>query len=136
MKNTILALALLASANVMAHVEFVGTIKGGTEPCSLEIEQTYFENNSNRPEDFRAEVVVHLEADDHNHLKHNEEHTFIIKPGANALVLNGVGSNQKDQLNVLRQDQNSFIPVSFAMKWLHINHYHTVQCVNLKPAHD
>lgn len=131
-----LILCLLVSTNALAHTQFVGTIRGSTEPCSLEIEQTYFENNSNRPEDLRAEVRVRLEADDHNHLKHNEEHVFIIRPGANPLILNGLGSNQKDQLNVLRQDQNSLTPVSFAMKWLHINHYHTVQCVDLKLVHD
>lgn len=131
------ALSVFLSLNAFAHVEYVGTIKGSTEPCSLEIEQTYFENNSDRPEDFRADVSVHLEdGDDHD--KHGDSLDFTVKPSANPLVLNGVAANQKDQINILRKDLNGLnTPVSFALKWWHINHYHSIQCLNLKAVdHD
>lgn len=134
MKKLIPALSIFVSFNAFAHVEYVGTIKGTTETCSIEIEQTNFENNPNRPEDFRAEVAVHL-TDGDDHKEHSDSLDFIVRPTANLLVLSG--TNQKDQINILRKDNDGLNnPVSFAVKWWHINHYHSIQCLNLKALHD
>lgn len=134
MKKTYLVLALLLiSANAFAHTVFVGTIKGTTIPCSLEIEQTYFENNIESAENFRADIHVSLESDGHGHLKHGEEFHFTVKPTNKAQILSGLAANQLDTINVLTApgSQKLDAPVSFALKWMHINHYHTAQCLNL-----
>ena len=127
--------ALLLSHSLMAHTVFVGTLKGTNHPCSLEVEQFYYENNVESPENFRADVAINLK-DGHNHFNHSELLTFSIKPSGKPQVLSGVGANQKDLINVLTASGSMGLdsPVSFAVKWLHGNHYHTDQCLNLVKA--
>ena len=135
MKIVLLVLGtLLVSTNVMAHVEYVGTLKGSNTPCVFEIEQTYFENNTETAEHFRADVAVSLEAADDDHDKHGNEFNFTIKPSGRPQLLSGVGSNQQDLLNVLTAPGSTGLeaPVAFAIKYLHGNHFHTAQCLNLK----
>lgn len=129
---------LLVSTSAMAHIEYVGTLKGSNTPCVLEVEQTYFENNIETAENFRADVAVSLEAADDEHIhgqdKHGNEFNFTIKPSGKPQLLSGVGSNQQDLLNVLVTpgSKNLEAPVAFAIKYLHGNHFHTAQCLNLK----
>lgn len=137
MKIAFLVLStLLVSTTAMAHVEYAGLLKGSNTPCVLEVEQTYFENNIETAENFRADVAVSLEAadDDHNHDKHGNEFNFTIKPSGKPQLLSGIGSNQQDLLNVLIAPGSSGLesPVAFAIKYLHGNHFHTAQCLNLK----
>jgi len=137
MKITFLILGtLLVSTTAMAHVEYVGTLKGSNTPCVLEVEQTYFENNTEAAENFRADVAVSLEAadDEHGHDKHGNEFNFTIKPSGKPQLLSGIGSNQQDLLNVLIAPGSAGLeaPVAFAIKYLHGNHFHTAQCLNLK----
>ena len=137
MKKTLLVLSsLLMSVNAFARIEYVGTIKGSSTPCALEIEQTYFENNIETPENFRADIAVSLEASDDNHIndKSGNEFHFTVKPSGKPQILSGLGSNQQDSVNVLTSPGSVGLqaPVAFAIKWLHGNHFHTAQCLNLK----
>lgn len=125
--------------NAFAHEAFVGTLKGSGEPCTLEIEEIYFENQIETPENFRAVVAVGLhEEEEFNKDDHEHELLFVLKPSGKPNILSGVGDNQKDLLNVLVANGSMGLeaPVSFAIKWLHGNHYHTAQCLNLVPAHE
>lgn len=135
MKNLAVILGLI-SFNVFAHEHLVGTIKGSNLPCSLEIEQIYYLNNVETKENLRADVVVSLEDEHHNHkaVAHGDEFLFTIAPSANPLMLTGKGSNNKDQVNVFTKDGSLKTISSFAVKWLHTNHFHSAQCVNLKHA--
>lgn len=131
--------ALLFSVNAFAHTEYVGTVKGTNAPCVFEVEQTYYENNIETPENFRADVAVSLEdGDDHDHgtEDHGDELTFTVKPSAMANIFSGFGANQKDQINVLVAANTKGLeaPTAVAIKWLHGNHFHTAQCINLKLA--
>lgn len=123
------------SATAFAHTAFVGTVKGTGEACVLEVEETYYENNIETPENFRADVAVSLDDGD-DHLKHEGELTFTIMPSGKPQILSGVGENQKDLINVLTAVGSTGLeaPVSFSIKWLHGTHYHTAQCLNLVKA--
>ena len=135
--NKILAslIFLSISTTAFAHTAFVGTVKGTGAVCVIEIEQTYYENNIETPENFRADVAVSLDDGD-DHLKHEGELTFAIKPSGKPQILSGVGENQKDLINVLTSVGSTGLeaPVSFALKWLHGTHFHTAQCLNLVKA--
>ena len=136
MNKFLIALCVLSiSQTLQAHTVFVGTLKGSNHTCSLEIEQTYYENNIETSENFRAEVAVNLE-DGHNHFNQCDLLTFSLKPSGKPQILSGVGANQKDLINVLTTVGSIGLesPVSFAVKWLHGNHYHTDQCLNLVKA--
>ena len=127
-------LSMLFISNVaLAHSEFVGTLKGTNLPCSVHIEQIYYVDNIEKPENLRADIVASLQ-DDHHLGAHGEEFLFTVQPSARADVLSGMGSNQKDQINVLRKAGSSALDVleSFAVKWWHVNHFHSAQCKNLK----
>jgi hypothetical protein len=141
MKNYLLLLgALLLSGQTFAHTTFVGNVKNSTEKCFLEVEQSYYENNTTNAADFRAEVVVGLDGhghDDHGHDDHGhgETFTFVIKPtDKSPLILSGIADNNKDQVNVLvaPNSQELNAPVSYSVKWWHISHFHSFQCLNLK----
>lgn len=137
MKFSLLAVtAILFSVNAFAHTVYVGKVKGTNAPCEFEVEQTYFENNIETPENFRAEVAVSLTDGDHGSDKHGDELTFLVKPSAMPNIFSGFGSNQKDQINVLVAANTLGLdaPVAVSLKWLHGNHYHTAQCVELKLA--
>lgn len=141
MKNIVCVLSsLLVSTSAFAHVEYVGTLKGSNTPCVLEVENTYFENNTESAENFRADVAVSLEApaDDHDHGDgdHGNEFHFTIKSSGKPQLLSGVASNQQDLLNVLTAPGSAGLdtPTAFAIKYLHGNHFHTAQCLNLKLA--
>lgn len=135
--NKILAslIFLSISTTAFAHTAFVGTVKGTGAVCVIEIEQTYYENNIETPENFRADVAVSLDDGD-DHLKDEGELTFTIKPSGKPQILSGVGENQKDLINVLTSVGSTGLeaPVSFALKWLHGTHFHTAQCLNLVKA--
>lgn len=128
-----LFLSLLVFSNLaMAHVEFKGQLKGTSLPCSLHIEQVYYLNNVETPENLRVDIVASLE-DDHHHAAHGEEFFFTIQPSARANVFSGIGANQKDQINVVAKNAADLNTMdAFAVKWWHVNHFHSAQCVNLK----
>jgi hypothetical protein len=130
--NLIATSALLLSFNAFAHTEYVGTLKGTNSPCVFQVEQTFYENNIESPENFRAEVAVNLD-DGHGH---QSGFTFLVKPSANLNIFSGLGVNQKDQINILVAANSKELesPVTVAIKWLHGNHFHTAQCINLKLA--
>ena len=140
MKTLSIALAsLVLSANAFAHTTFIGTVKGTGVPCSLEIEQTYFENNIETPANFRAEIAVSLvDGDDHGHGEgnHDDHFDFTISPSGKPNMFSGVAANKTDLINILVAPGTPGLsaPTAFSMKWLHGNHYHTAQCLNLKLA--
>lgn len=124
---------LIFSNFAFSHSEFAGNIKGTSNPCSLRVEQVYFVDNLERPENLRADVVASLHDDDH-HIARGEEFFFTIKLGSRPNIFSGLGSNQKDQINVLTKAGSTALNIveSYAVRWLHISHYHSAQCVNLK----
>ncbi len=127
-------ISLLVFSNLaFAHTEFKGNIKETSQPCSLHIKQVYFADNIEKPENLRADVMASLE-DDHHHISHGEEFFFTIKPTARPNILSGIADNQKDQLNVITKAGSLALDVvdSYAVKWWHVNHFHSAQCVNLK----
>jgi hypothetical protein len=133
-----LLIALLVFSNLAsAQIEYEGRIRGTSKPCSLRIDQIYYENNNQQPENLRADIVASLE-DEHHHLSHVEEFFFTIKLGSRPYLFSGLGANQKDQINVLTKagttDLNNVD--SYAIKWLHGNHFHSAQCVNLNRVQD
>jgi hypothetical protein len=133
MRNIFVLAFLSSSISAYAHTEYAGKVKGTNLDCGLHIEQTYFLNGEETPANFRADVTVVLQ-DDHHGASHGLELAFTIAPGANPLVLTGLGSNKKDQVNV-NQKAGSFGVddlQSYAVKWIHINHFHSAQCLNLK----
>ena len=118
---------------VLAHTEFKGNLKGTAQPCSLHVEQIYYVDNIEKPENLRADVMASLE-DDHHHISHGEEFFFTIKPTARPNLFSGTADNQKDQLNVITKAGSLGLEIidSYAVKWWHVNHFHSAQCVNLK----
>ena len=76
--------------------------------------------------------------DDHHLISQVEELFFTIKPGARPHLLSGLGENQKDQINVLTKAGTNDLDdlESYAVKWLHGNHFHSAQCVNLNRVQD
>ena len=127
-------LALIAFSNlVFAQSEYKGNIKGSSLSCTLRIEQVYFIDNIEMIENLRADIVALLE-DDHHHISSSEEFFFTVKLGARPNLFSGTGENQKDQINLLvTPGQTGLNSIeSYALKWLHGNHFHSSQCVNLK----
>jgi hypothetical protein len=135
MKNLAILLTL-TTLNAFAHTEFVGNIKGTSELCFLHLEQVYYETNVESPENLRANIAISFGEEDphHKNVSHGEELFFTIKPTQNVLVFNGVGTNLKDEVDVLRnQDSKDFEElVSFVVKTWHVNHFHSIECLNLK----
>lgn len=129
MKFFFLLISLSTFAN--AQTEFKGTLKGSSLPCSLNIQQVYYANNVQRPENLRLDVVAVVE-DEHHLIAHGEELFFTVGPGARQDILSGVGSNGKDQINIIRKTPSLESIDSYAVKWLHTNHFHSAQCVGLK----
>lgn len=115
------------------HKEFKGNLKGTSLPCTLHIEQIYYIDNIETPENLRADIEVILE-NDHHHSEHGEEFIFTIAPTNHSNIFSGLGDNQKDQINLIVKDNSVELsdPNFFAVKWWHINHFHSAQCVNLK----
>lgn len=139
MKKSIIVLAALISTNAFAHLTYTGVTKDTGVPCSLEIEQTFFENNIENHANFRAAIAVSLvDGDDHGHggHGHDDHFDFLISPSGKPNMFSGVGSNAKDQINVLVAPGSAYLsaPIAFSIKWLHGNHFHTAQCLNLKLA--
>jgi len=127
-------ISLLFFSNVaFAHIAFNGNIKGTSQSCSLHIEQVYFADNIEKPENLRADVMASLEGDDH-HISHGDEFFFTIKPASRPNLFSGIADNQKDQLNVITKAGSLELEIveSYAVKWWHLNHFHSAQCVNLK----
>jgi hypothetical protein len=126
-------ISLLVFSNLaFASTEFRGNIKGKSQPCSLQIEQVYYVDNIEKPENLRADVTASLE-DDH-HISQMEEFYFTIKPASRPNLFSGIADNQKDQLNVITKAGSLGVEIvdSYAVKWLHGSHFHSAQCVNLK----
>jgi hypothetical protein len=139
MKKSLLSALILVSSTVFAHTEFVGNIKGTTDICSIEVEQTYFEGNIETAENFRADVVVSLADDGHGDHLDGDVFSFTLKASSKPNMLSAVGANGHDLLNVLvaAGSQGLENPTAFAIKWLHGNHFHTAQCLNLvKKIHE
>lgn len=129
-----LLLVLVAFSNlVFAQAEFKGNLRGSSFPCSLQINQIYYTNNIETPENLRADVIASFDKDDH-HLGQGEVFFFTIKPGARSNLYSGFAANQKDQINILTKPGSIALDIveSFSMKWWHTNHYDSAQCVNLK----
>jgi hypothetical protein len=129
-----LIMSLLVFTNfVFASTEFKGTIKGTSNPCSLNIVQVYYVDNIEKPENLRADVMASLEAEDH-HISRGDEFFFTIKPGSRSNLFSGIATNQKDQLNVITKAGTLGLETLdfYAVKWLHGTHFHSAQCLNLK----
>jgi hypothetical protein len=132
MRLWITFLALFA-VNAHAETVFVGKVKNTEIPCSLRIVHTYYLNQIETPENFRADVVAEIE-DDHKE-NHGTEIVLTVAP-LKAGVMSGVGANGKDQMNVFVPNDASDLsaPTAYAVKWWHINHYHGAQCLGLTPS--
>lgn len=125
-------LALLVFTNVaFAHTEFRGNLKGNSLPCSLIVQQVYYAGNVERPENLRLDVLATILGDDH-HIAHGEEFFFTVMPVDRPNLLSGIGQNQRDQINVMTATNSLDSINAFAVKWWHVNHFHSAQCVNLR----
>jgi hypothetical protein len=133
MRTLFFVATLITALSVQAHTEYAGKVKGTNLDCALHIDQTYFVNGEETPANFRADVTVVLQ-DDHHGASHGLELAFTIAPGANPSVLTGLGTNQRDQVNVFQKAGSLGVEdlQSYAAKWIHINHFHSAQCLNLK----
>ncbi len=116
----------------LAHDVYQGTLKGSNLPCTLEIDQVYYENNIETPENLRADIVVSLEDSHHKMAGHGEEFSITVKLSSDPLIYTGVGSNQKDQVNLVTTDGTFKTLSLYAVKWMHFTHFHSAQCLNLK----
>lgn len=112
-----------------AHALFRGNLKGTDLPCSIEIEEVYYLNNIETPANLRVDVIASLE-DDHDH---GDDFFFTLKPTGRADLFSGLGDNGRDQLNlIINNGIPDFSDLNlYALKWWHINHFHSAQCVNL-----
>lgn len=134
MKSLLITAAIFFATSAHAHQVYQGQTKHDGSVCILEVEQIYYEG-SEEAKNLRIDVVVEV-LDEHAHLdqKHNHDSfAFTLKTTALKNIYSGLGENKKDQLNVSSAVE-SFIPQNFAMKWLHGNHFHSLQCLNLKLA--
>ncbi len=124
---------LVFSSVALAQTEFRGNIKGTNKPCSLQVQQVYYVDNIEKPENLRADVKASLENDEHL-VSNAEEFFFTLRPASRANLFSGTAENKKDQLNVFTKEGAPAFEsvVSFALKWWHVNHFHSAQCVNLK----
>ncbi len=129
----LLIVLLLFSSLALAQIEFKGNIKGTAKPCSLLVQQVYYMNNIETAENLRADVMVSLEDDD-QHISREQDFFFTIKAAGRPSLFSGVASNQKDQLNVMSTAGSVGLAALdfYAIKWWHLNHFHSAQCVNLK----
>lgn len=119
------------------HTEFKGNIKNSDEICSLHIERIFYEG-AEAPENLRAEVVVevveeHGQGDEHDSEEDREEFKFIVAPGNRPNLFSGTRANGRDRLNIITSSSDLETVESYALKWMHINHYHSAQCMNLLP---
>jgi hypothetical protein len=132
MKTALIALFLMVlSVSASASTLFTGKVKGSNSVCELEIIQSYYENNTEKPENLRVEVAVSLSEGDHTDSDHKM--MFTVSPGARANIFSGVGVNSKDLINVSAASGSVGLvaPTAFSVKWLHGSHYHTAQCLGL-----
>lgn len=129
MRLSLVLLVLTSTLSVEAATHFTGTVKGTGKNCELEIVQTYFENNVETPENFKADIAVTIEDGDVS----GHKISFMVKAGARPQFFSGVGENQKDMINILTTagSKNLENPTAYSLKWWHINHFHTGQCQNL-----
>lgn len=127
-KYTTLALCLI-SLNAFAHTSYVGIEKKSQHSCFLTIENSYYEGEETR-NNLRIDVTIAL-ADDHDHDHGHEQFHITLKPGATSDLYSGMRSNGKDQLNVFSSSTETLNPSMYAFRWLHGNHFHTAQCLNL-----
>jgi hypothetical protein len=129
MKFLYLLIFTCLASKALALEEFRGLKKGSQEECSLIIQQIH----SEKP--FQAEVMVVLKDDHHGAVAQNEEIYFQVGLSTTRTdVLSGFGTNQKDQINIFIRPGSQGLnePHSFAVKWLHNNHFHATQCLNLR----
>jgi hypothetical protein len=131
MKTVLIALFLMVlSVSASANTLFTGKVKGNNSVCELEIIQSYYENNIETAENLRVEVAVSLSEGDH---ASDHKMMFKVSPGARANIFSGVGVNPKDLINISTASGSVGLvaPTAFSVKWLHISHYHTAQCLGL-----
>jgi hypothetical protein len=113
---------------------FQGNLRNSQNPCFLEVVQTYFENNNETAENFKADVILKFK-DSHHHVAGNwEELHFTVATAVDSANLTGLGSNNRDQVNIFRTQRSASIGdiTGYAARWWHINHFHSAQCQNLK----
>lgn len=129
MKKLFILVIALFSSNVFAQT-FIGKVKGTDAKCELMVIQRYYENNIETPANFRAIVAVTLSDGD----SAGERLEFVVRPGARPAFFSGISDNQKDMINIVAQagTPNLDVPTAFSLKWWHVSHYHTAQCLNLK----
>jgi hypothetical protein len=129
MKLNLMILALSFSFLSEASTVFKGTVKGTGEKCELEIVQTYFENNIENSENFRADITATIEDGDAS----GHKISFTVKAGARPQFFSGIGDNQKDMINILTENLSKYLenPKAYSLKWWHVSHFHTGQCLNL-----
>lgn len=139
MKFVLAFLFISANAFAHTHMSFEGNLKNSAAPCTLHIEDIYYINNIETSENLRADVFVSL-TDDHGHhhklnILHSDEFNFTVKKGSRDHLFVGIAQNQKDQINILEKNNSTGLLEEldfYAIKWWHVNHYHSAQCVNLK----
>lgn len=135
MKSFALLALAFYSTTAFSHQTYIGQTKNGGDSCVLEIENIYYEGNEER-KNLRIDVSVHVQ-DEHAHASdHNDHDTFhfTLKPQTMNNIYSGLAANGKDLLNVSSHSNEELLPNMFAMKWLHGNHFHSMQCLNLKLA--
>ena len=129
MKLSLILLALSFILSAEAATLYTGTVKGTGKKCELEVVQTYFENNIETAENFKADIAVTIEDGDAS----GHKISFMVKAGARPQFFSGVGENQKDMINVVTAtgSKNLENPTAYSLKWWHVSHFHTGQCLNL-----
>ena len=125
MKVLVLISTILFSS-AYAKTKYYGLTRSHQETCSLTVYDVGVDENG-RP---YAEVAVSASDDDH---LVSEEFSFTVHPGVRSDLLSGQGTNGKDRLNIMVEEEDEFIesPKAYALKWLHGNHYHNILCLNL-----
>jgi hypothetical protein len=89
----LLIFILVFSGWAFAQVNYKGNIKGKSKPCLLSIQQVYYVDNIEVPENLRADVVASLE-DEHHQMFHGAEFFFTIRPATRPNLFSGVADNQ------------------------------------------
>ena len=110
---------------------FQGKVRISGRPCTLEILRTYFDFYE-RPEDFRADVRITVSDEIHGHM---EEFFFKLAPTNRVNVFTAMGEGQTNQMNLfIAPGRSGFSHFThYAVRWWHVNHFHSAQCVDLVP---
>jgi hypothetical protein len=131
-KQLVLSIILLASFTASANTIFTGKQSRGNHTCTLEVLHTYSTDPSNEQATEMADVRITFIDGGHGSTEREElDFTISLNPTGN--ILSSTGANGRDllQVEITSGTRGFAAPVKYGARFVHGNHMHSVQCLNL-----